>query len=794
MKKNLLLLFLLLCTVFYAFSQKESYTHDIRGIVFDADTEIPIAGVTIIIDDNGTRFTGQTGTAGEFEIYDVPVGKHILNATILGYKTVTLSDVEVSSGKQTYLVVNMEMMTIETGEVVVTASKGKNKPVNDMAVLSVRSFSVDETEKYAGSLGDPSRMAANFAGVMSVSDQRNDIIIRGNAPTGLLWRLDGINIPNPNHFGALGTTGGPVSILNNNLLTNSDFYTGAFPSEYGNAISGVFDLKMRSGNNQKREYVAQVGFNGFELGAEGPFSKTTKASYLINFRYSTLEVMDKLGFNDGTGASVPQYKDLAFKLNFPLEKGKISIFGIGGLSYIELLDKDTTESSYGTSGTNTYFGSNMGIAGISHSHFINENIKIQNNLAFSSMNSNTKLDSLDENRVPYPYFRNNFTETKLTYVFDFKNRISRKSSFNTGLNIDYFILNLIDSVKRDSDDPLAGTIGKEFMTITDNDDSFILLQAFAQWKYKFTDALTIFSGLHFQQASLNNDYAVEPRLAVEWAPAPKHSFTLGGGLHSMIQPHMIYFIKTEQEDGSSIETNKNLGFTKSIQSAFSYSYFPGKNFRIKLETYFQDLRKVPVNIHNQWYSAVNEGAGFVISSLDSLVNKGTGKNYGVELTIEKFYSKNWYFLFTSSIYDSKYKAYDGIERNTVFNGNYVFNGLIGYEFNIGKNNILEFNVKGVWAGGKRIAPVDLEQSILERKEVIDYSRLYEEKYDDYIKADLRISFKMNRKKTSHEYAIDIQNVTNNKNVFQQFYNPVEEKIQTDYQTGIYPMFLYRFRF
>lgn len=794
LKTTLLIIFGLVIFPSLLFTQNVQHTQSVRGVIIDSDTDIPVAGTTVVIEYNDITYVGQAGSAGEFKIEDVPIGKHTVKAFLLGYETVTLTNIEVSSAKETYLNIHLEMNVIETEEVIITASQGKNKPQNEMANVSARSFSVNETERYAGSLGDPSRMAANFAGVMSVSDQRNDIIIRGNAPTGLLWKLDGINIPNPNHFGALGTTGGPVSMLNNNLLTNSDFYTGAFPAEYGNAISGVFDLQMRNGNNEQREYVAQVGFNGFELGAEGPFSKSSKASYLINFRYSTMEVMDKLGFNDGTGASVPQYKDLSFKLNFPLKKGRISLFGIGGLSYIELLDKDTTESSYGTSATNTYFGSDMGVTGLSHVHFINDDTKIQNNLAYTYARSYVTLDSLDDNREPYAYYRNDFSESKISYSLDFKHRFNRKSSLTAGFDISYFLMNLIDSVKRQPDDFPATPPFTDFQIISDFKDDFYLVQGFAQWKYKFTDKLTLFSGLHYQQASLNNDYAVEPRIALQWDIEDKHSVTLGGGMHSMLQPHMIYFMEAELEDGSKEQTNKDLGFTKSDQAVISYNYYPGENFRIKFETYYQNLRNVPVTEHYEWYSALNEGAGFAISSIDSLVNEGTGQNYGIELTIEKYFSKNYYFLFTGSLYESTYKGYDGIERNTVFNGNYVINGLFGYEFNIGKNNILAFNLKGVWAGGKRIAPVDLQASIEDGQEVIDYDNLYKDRYDDYIKGDLRISFKMNRKKTSHEWALDLQNFTNQKNIFQKFYNPVEEIVQTDYQTGIYPMFLYRFRF
>lgn len=156
---------------------------------------------------------------------------------------------------------------------------------------------------------------ANYTGVVYAGDSRNDIVIRGNSPMGLLWRLDGVEIPNPNHFAALGTTGGAISIINNNLLTNSDFFTGAFPAEYGNATDGVFDLKLRSGNNENREYVFQVGLNGFELGAEGPFSKNAEASYLINYRYSTYALLHAIGIETGEGSSTPFYQDLPFKLD-----------------------------------------------------------------------------------------------------------------------------------------------------------------------------------------------------------------------------------------------------------------------------------------------------------------------------------------------------------------------------------------------------------------------------------------------------------------------------------------------
>jgi len=219
-------------------------------------------------------------------------------------------------------------------------------------------------------------MVSNFAGVMSSNDSRNDIVIRGNSPMGLLWRIDGVEVPNPNHFGAQGTTGGPVSMLNQNLLSNSDFMTGAFPSEYGNALSGVFDINLRSGNKNKFEFTGQVGFNGFEFAAEGPIwlgKNNTKGSFVVDYRYSTMELVNKLGIDFGTGAAIPKYKDLTIITDIPTKKaGRFKFIGIYGNSFIQLgrtFDKAQAISSNQV-GYATDFGSLLGVSMLTHSLII----------------------------------------------------------------------------------------------------------------------------------------------------------------------------------------------------------------------------------------------------------------------------------------------------------------------------------------------------------------------------------------------------------------------------------------
>jgi hypothetical protein len=263
-------------------------TQTIRGVVEDGEGKMPIIGASVVILNSDPLLGTTTDLDGKFKIENVLVGRHDLQITYLGYEPRTLSGVILYSGKELILNVEMQERVMKQDEVVVKASRRKEQVLNTMATVSARVFSTEEAERYAGTRNDVSRMATNFAGVRGANDATNDIVIRGNSPTGLLWRLEGIDIPNPNHFGNLGSTGGPVSMLNSNVLSNSDFLTGAFPSDYGNGISGVFDLRMRSGNNEKHEFLGQIGFNGVELGAEGPFSK--KVELPISLMRGTLHL------------------------------------------------------------------------------------------------------------------------------------------------------------------------------------------------------------------------------------------------------------------------------------------------------------------------------------------------------------------------------------------------------------------------------------------------------------------------------------------------------------------------
>ncbi|MDX2443500.1 MAG: TonB-dependent receptor [Bacteroidales bacterium] len=768
---------------------QEDYTQSIRGNVVDAFTNSSLPGATIIIIGSNPVKGTTSGEDGSFILKDIPLGRVSLRVSYIGYNAKEYSNLIVSAGRELILKIELEEKVFQAKEVIITIDEPKDETLNKLTTVSGRSFSVQETNHFAGSLGDPARMAQNFAGVVSAGDSRNDIVIRGNSPMGLLWRMEGIEIYNPNHFGALGTTGGPVSMLNNNLLTNSDFFTGAFPSEYGNALSGVFDLRMRSGNNKKYEFVGQVGFNGFEFGAEGPFSKKSNASFFIDYRYSTLALFETLGLKTIAGSSVPDYQDLTLKIDLPTKKaGKFVLFGIGGISNIQLYDseKDSSEFSFGLSGTDTDFGSDMGVIGLYHIFYFNPTTRLKTNFSIQGVRSTIALDSINKQlETKKQYYRSNLGENKYNFSTHLLKKFNTKDMLVSGIIFDHFKVNYVDSVYLSDED--------QFHRQNNSQGNFNLFQAYSQWKHNFSSAFNFTIGLHYQYFGLNGSQSIEPRAGFKWNIRENQSFNFGYGLHTQIQPKMIYFVETEV-DNELVFTNKNLGFTRSNQLVLGYNYLLGQNFRIQTEVYYQFLNRAPVKESLADYSILNEGANFYISLPDSLINNGTGQNYGFELTVEKFFAKNYYFLFTASLFESNYKGYNMVMHSTAFNNNFVFNILGGYEFQIGSKNRLNIDLRGVYAGGKRYIPIDEVASKEQNKEVLQWSKAYSEKYKDYFRIDLKVSFHRNSKRMDQEFAVDIQNLTNYQNIFLQTWDPGSGEVRTDYQQGFFPMFLYRIYF
>jgi hypothetical protein len=772
-------------------------TQTIRGKVVDEESQAPLLAANVIILEAGPVTGVITDDVGSFTIADVPVGRYTVLVSHMGYKSFIMRDVLVGTGKEVFLEVGMKELLLEMEGVSVVANVNKDQTINPMASISARSFTVEETEKYPGSWGDPARMASNYAGVFPNGDIYNYIVIRGNSPTGLIWQMDGVPIPNPNHFSIPGATGGPINIINNKQLAQSDFLTSAFPAEYSNGVSGVFDLKLRHGNNRKREYVAEIGLMGLDLGVEGPFRKGGNASYLVNFRASLLGLVDELLWVE----ALPHYQDLTFKLNFPTKRGKISVFGFGGNSRITGKQKDDANSQPGRElEVAETTGSRTAAVGFKHMHFLSSRTRIISDLVLSTTTPFILVDSLVNEEATRRLVTNNYSEDKILLSSRLRTKLGAKNSMNAGFMLEN---NMADYRLENEYDLYHGTSQGDSLVIYPprvfQDNRLFVLRGFAEWKHRFSNSLTLYTGLNYLHFFMNHSRSLEPRTSFLWNFSDRQSISLGYGLHSQLQPFFYYLIKTYTSEDpwdreNYIETNRDLGFTKSHQFALGYDFSISPDLRFKAEIYSQYLFNVPVEIRPSYYSLLNFGAGSIDPIQDSLVNEGTGRNYGIEFTLEKFLSKRYYFLITTSFLNSKYKGSDGILRNTAFNSDFNLNALVGYEWPILDNASIDFNIRFVAGGGRRIIPHDEEKTLEKGEDVYLYDLAYERRLIPYLRLDARTGFKYNGIRIRHEVGVDLTNVTNRANEWQRLYDESANRIEMIYQQGFFFYMYYRINF
>ncbi|MBI9054663.1 MAG: TonB-dependent receptor [Bacteroidales bacterium] len=780
--KITLLLFITIGTNQVYSSTMQSQT--IRGQIIDQDSKTPLIGANIILIGSNPVEGTSSDLDGYFRFDQVKVGRVSLKVTCMGYEEKIISNLLLVSGKEIVLEIELIESLIKLEDVIITANGHKSEALNEMATVSAKAFSVEETKRYAGSLNDPARMVSSYAGVTGDALGNNDIVVRGNSPKGILWRLDGIEIPNPNHFANDGSTGGPINALNSTMLNNSDFFSGAFAPEYGNAYSGVFDMKLRNGNNEKREYSTSLGILGMEATVEGPFNKNFNGSYLINYRYSSLDMLDKIGIVNYYG--VPKYQDLSFKFHIPTKKaGTFQLLGFGGLStiYQEDFDKEIEDSLTRTSD----FGADVGFVALKHIYPINEKTFITSYISASGTKNDNDYNKRHDNGNWYLAYHDKFTNSTMRVSTNINTKINAQHRVKFGLIYSDLAYNMFAK-----EDMLGSGM---FNTELNTNGRTGLIQAYANWKYRIQEDLTLITGVHYMHFLLNNSNSLEPRLGLDWEFAPKQSFSIGFGVHSKVESISSYYATVENPDGTISTPNEDLGLSKSIHSVVGYSNRISKNVNLKTEIYYQHLYGLAVeNDPNSAFVLNNIRGGYTNRDL---VNEGVGHNFGLELTLEKFFADNYYFLITGSLYDSKIKALDGELRNSRFNGNYAGNILFGKEFKIGKsskNKNLGINTKISLIGGHRYTPLDLQESINEGHSIYQEDKFFEKKADDIFITNLALTYRRNREKTTHEIKIDVQNATNNQAFVTEYYNDMNQEIERAYQLAIMPTIIYTIQF
>jgi hypothetical protein len=722
----------------------------IKGKIVDAASQSPLPGASVVVLDSNPSLGTITDADGNFRLWNLKPGRYNLMVSFIGYENFIFREIMVGSGKEVILNAELKELAEKIEEVKVTARTSKEQAANPMATISARQLSVEEASRYAGGYDDPARLAGSFSGVASEMGN-NGIVIRGNSSRYMLWKMEGVEISNPTHFADVIAFGaGGITALSSQMLANSDFFTGAFPAEYGNALSGVFDVKLRTGNAEKRETAFQIGGIGLDFSSEGPLRKGGKSSYLFNYRYSTLALLKPLIPAD---AGVIKYQDLSFKFNFPTKKaGTFVLWGIGALDAQnrdaitdqEKWEKETDKESFNLSLSN-------GALGLTHKLIIDPKTYLHTSLSATGNGIATEYNELDRQIQLQPRERVDNNTWKLTTSATLNHKFGARHFNKTGIsyNRHFYRVN-----NREASD-----LGLPLQTYALENGNTFSVQAFSQSNIQVGQKMEIDAGLLAHYFGLNNEFSVEPRLGLKWKAAASHTFGFAYGLNSKIE--MIGFYLARQQTGSGYsEPNKNLKMSKAHHWGVAWDWAINPDLRLKVEPYFQYLFDIPV-IPDSYFSLQNLELDWFFN--DKLINKGTGTNTGIDFTLERFLKNDFYYLFTASVFDSKYKGGDGVERNGLYNKHFIFNLLGGREWKMGKskNNIFGINGRLTYMGGDRLTPILEPESIQQQEIVYDYSKAYTEKEKNAAILSFSVLYRINKQNRAGIWSLHIMNALGN---------------------------------
>lgn len=790
---------ILLSFLLYSFNTigQSNNGQTVRGIVKDQASNSSIANAAVELLNHSPRMAIQTDENGRFVLENVPTGHQRFRVLAEGYYDAIHPELIVG-GKEAILTIALEEEITETAFVVVEAKRKRSKKdvrrfqndnteaVDELNVVSTHKFNVQEVIKYVGGLNDPARTVTDFPGLFNIDDTQNYIVSRGNSPYGIRWQIEGIPIDNPHHYATLSNTGAVFPLLNTNLLDNSDFVNGAMPAHYGNAYAGVFDVNLRKGNNEKFEFLGQVNLYGAEAVVEGPFKKGG-ASFVVSYRYGIFSLLNLLGLQIGTNA-VPEYQDLNFKVNIPTKNaGEFSIWGVGGLSNISFLDAQRdTNDLFAERNINLYIQSNTAIAGITHQKNINQKTYIKSVLAYHLRDYHSNRDTIINN-AEEPYYHVDETMHKVSLTSTLQSKFNARALLRVGA---YGHAELWDANNGFS----KTDIPQEYF------NGFLFTGgAFAEFRYKFSYRFQTVVGVHGRYWSFNNQsWAVEPRLSLNWYISKRHKISFGYGWHSKTQPLAILFKTKPTPDNPTALMHPDLGPTRSHHSVLSYDLYLAKYWSFKLSVYGQLNTDIPVTPTSSSFSLINYGAYSIFPNRPNLVTDGISFNYGVELAIDKFFSRGYYGRIGATYFRSQYRGSDNIWRSTAFDVQYIAQLVAGKEFKIGKEklNTFYFDIRYNGHGGQPYTPILLDASRQANREVLDENNAFSERLGVYNRIDARVGLRFNHKNKniSHHFYLEILNVTNTTNDLAVQYSPESRTTATTQQFGLIPVLFYQIRF
>ena len=767
----------------------------IRGFVVDRTTENGIASAFIELLNHSPRITAVAGEDGSFELKNVPVGYQRIRVELNGYYETVHSELIVA-GKQALVTIPLDE-EVSNALVTVEANRSKTKnqgrfrnekmeTTDEMNAVSARSFNIELVTKYVGGLGDPARIVTNFPGMFNIDDSQNYIVSRGNSPYGMQWMVEGVPVENPHHFATMGNTGAIFQLLNNNLLDNSDFINGALAAQYSNVYSGIFDVNLRKGNNNRFQFLGQISSMGAEFMAEGPFKKGG-ASFVVSVRAGVLDILQQIGLDVGSNAA-PHYYDLNFKIDIPTKQaGHFSVFGIGGLSDVAILGADADTSDIAAeAGIDLYVNANFGLLGAKHQKYFDKQTSLTTTLSYLVEDYKSLRDTIYPDTT-LPYFRVKNFRQRVGLASILNKKFTSKFSLRAGVHGYLHFIDIWDRWLRRNEH-------NSFV-----DEMILMTGGFVQGQYKFSARFAITLGVQGMYFSLNkNSWAVEPRLAINWYVGKRHKLSLGYGWHSKIQSFTLLFYSPLDSNGVYDYGNRELGPTRSHHAVLSYDAYLAKYWGLKANVYAQYNNNVAVQEQPSSISVANHGAFSLYPELTDWETTGETFGYGVELSIEKFFSHGYYGLVSGSYQRAFYRGSDMIWRNSAFDVQYIASALMGKEFKIGKKkrNVFYIDVRFNMHGGLPYTPIDLEASRLAGEEVLQQDLAYSERLGMYKRIDVRIGARFNQRKrrVSHHIYIEALNAAAFKNDLEVRYNPNTGQIVRAKQFGFIPNLFYQVRF
>ncbi len=765
-------IFILLICLFCCQLVLAQQNQQITGRVEDQTTHTGLAGASIILVQDTITSGTTTDASGVFVFKNISPGRYTLKVSYTGYETVQ-QELLVISARRSEVVVSLREYQNTLDEVEVVSSRAQSYEPGEHSITNEKAL------RLPANFFDPVRVITSYPGVMTANDQNNAIVIRGNSPAGLLWKINGLDVVNPNHLANAGTFsdksasyGGGVNIISSQLMERTDFFTGSLPAQYGNTLSGVIDMKLRGGDTTEYHYTAQASLIGLDLAAEGPVNKNNNTSFLANYRYSTVGLLSQLGAKFGDEDI--SFQDLTFSLNSSLSKARsISWFGFAGASKNSFEHKDSTDWEFEKDQYDIeYRSTNFGTGLVFNQSVRNTNLSTGVSVSGSQQSRDQTASPQIMMGRPDVIYEDRFDLDKL--LISAFGRMSAKMNnylIETGVQVNYM-----------SDDILlVNRTGSTPETIDYGSVDGFLFQPYAQWKVFLSDKWSALTAVRYVYFTYNQTGSVEPRIAFEFLPTSNSSFKVSYNLVSQLQSVATY-----------ANDNKDLELTKSHHFDLGYTFVSDKGFRFSSTAYYQKLFDVPIEEFSSSYSLLNE---IEVYPYSGLISKGVGSNYGLEALVEKYFFDKSYFIMGASYYRSQYKGSDGVERSTRFDGNYSIKVTYGREWTkMKKQSQRSFGVSSrmLYLGGLRESPIIPTQ--LAPGTIYDPEKVFEDKLKDYFRVDLRLNWRKNKKNYTRTIAIDIQNVLNVQNEAYHYYDHVKEKVTTQYQLGIIPVLVYRIDF